>query len=274
MSQLAAQRANTEALVRKIVSALDDKKAADIRVINITGKSSVADYLVIATGSADQHLRGMRIEIEKVLDEAGVSINGVESQPDSGWTVMGTFEVMIHLFRADQRANYRIEQLWKDGVEIPVSKFITPVAKPAGFVDVSGNTKPAAAKKLPAKKPVPVKAPMVKKALVSKLAATMAAVQDAARANGKKAKRLATKAAKAAPAAKSPAKGKPAAKAPAQKTAIIAKKPAAKPAAKAASKPVKTAGKAPAKASVKPVAKKPVKATAKAGVVTRKARKP
>lgn len=270
MSQSAAQRANAEALVRKIVSALDDKKAADIRVIDITGKSSVADYLVIATGGADQHLRGMRIEIEKVLDEAGVSINGVESQPDSGWTVMGTFEVMIHLFRADQRANYRIEQLWKDGVEIPVAKFITPVAKPAGFVDVSGNTKPAAAQKLPAKKPVPVKAPMVKKALVSKLAATKAAVQDAARANGKKAKRLAAKAAKAAPAAKSPAKGKTAAKAPIQKSAVVAKKPAAK----AASKPVKTAGKAPAKAAVKPTAKKPVKATAKAGVVTRKARKP
>lgn len=283
MSQPAAQRAHAEELVRKIVNALDDKKATDIRVIDITGKSSVADFLVVATGSADQHLRGMRIEVEKTLDEAGVKIDGVESQPESGWTVMGTFEVMIHLFRADQRANFRIEQLWKDGTEIPVAKFIKPVAKPSGFVDVSGNTKPAAAvKKAPAKKPVPVKAPMVKKALVSKLAATKAAVQAAAQANGKKAQRLAKKAAKAAPktakavapakgATKPAAKGKPvAAKAPAKKTAVITKKTAAKPVAKVAAK-------APAKSVAKPVAKKPVKAAAKpvakAGVVTRKARK-
>ncbi len=264
MSQSAAQRAQAEDLIRKIVNALDDKKATDIRVIDITGKSSVADYLVVATGSADQHLRGMRIEVEKTLDEAGVKIDGVESQPDSGWTVMGTFEVMIHLFRADQRANFRIEQLWKDGVEVPVAQFIKPVAKPAGFVDASGNSKPAAAKKAPAKKPVPVKAPMVKKALISKLAATKAAVQAAAQAGGKKAQRIAKAAAKAKPAAKAPV--------------AAAKKPAAKPAVKASAKP---AAKAPAKADAKKplptatqaAAKSAAKKPAKAGVVTRKARK-
>ena len=243
MSKPAAPRAHAEAVISKIVTALDDKKAADIRVIDITGKSSVADYLVVATGTSDPHLRSMRIEIEKALDEAGIRIDGVESQPESGWTVVATFEAMVHLFRADQRANFRIEQLWKDGVEIAASKVLGKTAeKPTGFVDVSAG---ALSKKTPAKKP----AAKAKSEKAAKPAAKKT-VKKAAPAKKAAAKKTETKTAKA-PAAKAPAKkaAVKAEKAPAKKTATKAAKPeAAKPAKKTPAK--KTAAESPKKAGV------------------------
>lgn len=262
-NNLAQQRAASLETVKAIVNALDDKKAGDIRIIDVSGNSSITDFFVVATGSSDPHLRAMRIELEKVLDDARVKIVGVESQNESGWTVVDAFDVIVHIFRADQRANFALEKMFAEnkGVELPAAKFIKPVAKPEGFVSVSGNTKSAAK---PAKRPVaakkPVaktKAPVVKKSIVAK---TVAA--KVAKSQKPKAAKTVVKAESKAPAKKGVvSKGKPV-------SAKAAPKPAPKAAAKAS--PVKKAAPAKATPAKRPVAKKPV---AKAGVVTRAKKK-
>lgn len=106
------------------VKALDDKKAADIRVLELGQLSSVADYLVVASGNSEPHLRALRIEVERALDESGARARGTESQKESGWTVVDAFDVIFHIFRDDVRRSYALESLWKDGLDIPVAAIL------------------------------------------------------------------------------------------------------------------------------------------------------
>jgi len=105
------------------VRALDEKKAVEIRVLEMGQISSVADFLVIATGTSEPHLRALRIALEQALDEVGVTSRS-ESQRDSGWTVVDAFDVLFHVFRDDIRKSYALEALWKDGLDIPVSAIL------------------------------------------------------------------------------------------------------------------------------------------------------
>ena len=101
-------------LVKLCCRALDEKKAIDLRVLDVSEQSSITDYLVLATGTSEPHLRALRVELEKVLDAAKVHIVGMESSPDSGWMVIDAFNVMVHLFSADRRSHYGLENLWKE----------------------------------------------------------------------------------------------------------------------------------------------------------------
>jgi ribosome-associated protein len=109
-------------LLKMLVRALDDKKAEDLQALDVRAQSSITDYLVLATGTSEPHLRALRIELEKVLDSAGARIVGVESRPGSGWTVFDAFDIMVHLFTAENRARYRLDLLWRDASDIPVAR--------------------------------------------------------------------------------------------------------------------------------------------------------
>jgi ribosome-associated protein len=105
-------------LLSLIVQALGDKKAEDLRVLDVSQQSSLTDYLVLATGNSDPHLRALRIEVERVLDEQQAKILGVDTSKGSGWTVVDAFEIMVHLFTKENRGKYRMELLWKDATEV------------------------------------------------------------------------------------------------------------------------------------------------------------
>ena len=121
---------NSLALVKLCCSALDEKKAEDLRVLDVSEQSSITDYLVLATGTSGTHLRALRVELEKVLDAAQTHIVGIETAHESGWTVVDAFDVMVHLFTPENRAKYRLENLWKDAVEVSVAKLLAvPKAK-------------------------------------------------------------------------------------------------------------------------------------------------
>lgn len=107
-------------LLTLLVTALDAKKAEELRVLHVGKLSSITDYLVLATGTSDPHLRALRIEVERVLDTEKTRILGVETTQGSGWTVIDAFDVMVHLFTPENRGKYRMEQLWKDAEEVPL----------------------------------------------------------------------------------------------------------------------------------------------------------
>ena len=114
------------ALIKLCCGVLDDKKAEDLRVLDVSAQSSITDYLILATGTSEPHLRALRVEIEKMLDSGKVQIVGMETGQESGWIVIDLFDVMIHLFTPENRAKYRLEHLWKDAVEVSVSKLLAP----------------------------------------------------------------------------------------------------------------------------------------------------
>lgn len=109
-------------LLKSVVLALDAKKAEDLRVLDVSKQSSITDYLVLANGNSEPHLRALRIELEKVLDDQKVRILGMDTTKGSGWMVIDAFEVMVHLFTAENRDKYRMELLWKDATELSLAK--------------------------------------------------------------------------------------------------------------------------------------------------------
>lgn len=146
------------ALVKVCCRALDDKKAEDLRVLDVSEQSSITDFLVLATGTSSPHLRALRIEVEKALDAAKARIVGMEIPQDGGWMVIDAFDVMVHVFTKDQRELYALENLWKDAVEVSVPKLlaVAKVAKTKPKASAAKKTaapkKAAAVKKAPAKK--------------------------------------------------------------------------------------------------------------------------
>ena len=105
-------------LLQLIVQALEAKKAGDLRVLDVGKLSSITDYLVLATGNSEPHLRALRIELERVLDEQKAKVLGVDNTKGSGWIVVDVFEVMVHLFTPENRDKYQMELLWKDATEL------------------------------------------------------------------------------------------------------------------------------------------------------------
>ena len=107
-----------------VAQALDAKKAEDIRVFSVGELSSITDYLVLATATSEPHQRALRVELEKVLDAEKARILGIDTSKGSGWTVVDAFDVMIHLFTTDNRTKYRLDLLWKDADEVPLTQLL------------------------------------------------------------------------------------------------------------------------------------------------------
>ena len=113
-------------LLGLLVAALEAKKAEELRVLHVGKLSSITDFLVLATGTSEPHLRALRIEVERVFDDEKTRILGVETIRGSGWTVVDAFDVMVHLFTPENRGKYRMESLWKDAEEMPLASLRLP----------------------------------------------------------------------------------------------------------------------------------------------------
>ena len=110
--------------IENAVHALDDKPAIDIRVLDIHEVSSITDFLVIATGNSQPHLKALRASVEESLKEDHVKSLGSDVSSDSGWIVIDAFDVMFHLFIHDMRETYRLDQLWRDGKTLDIEKWL------------------------------------------------------------------------------------------------------------------------------------------------------
>lgn len=111
-------------LLKLVVQAMDAKKAEALQVLDVSKQSSITDYLILGTATSEPHLRALRVELEKVLDSNHARILGMDATQGSGWTVVDAFEIMVHLFTPENRNKYRMESLWKDALDIPVSKLL------------------------------------------------------------------------------------------------------------------------------------------------------
>ena len=97
------------------VNALEEKKGEQIRVIDISNVSVMADYFVIASGKNINQIRAMADEVEEKLSKAGVEPRQIEGANTSGWILMDYHDFIIHIFNEDMRLYYDIERIWSDG---------------------------------------------------------------------------------------------------------------------------------------------------------------
>ncbi len=134
-------------LVRVCCRALDEKKAGDVRVLDVRECSSITDYLVIATATSEPHVRALRVELEKAVDKAHTHIVGFETARESGWAVMDAFDVMVHIFTPERRSRYNLESLWRDGAEVPLKGLLAGKGRPAKRATrAKGKARPASKK--------------------------------------------------------------------------------------------------------------------------------
>jgi ribosome-associated protein len=96
-------------LIRK---ALEDDKAEDILVIDIAGRSSVADMIIIASGRSQRHVGALADHLSQKLKAAGVGVLSVEGLPHCDWVLVDAGDVIVHLFRPEVRSFYNIERIW------------------------------------------------------------------------------------------------------------------------------------------------------------------
>lgn len=111
-------------LMKNIVATLDNKKATDIKSLEITELTSVADYFVIATGTSGTHIRALADEVQDTLTKQGVEPKSVEGK-STGWILLDYGTVVVHVFTPDQRELYSLEHLWGDAKEVNISAIIT-----------------------------------------------------------------------------------------------------------------------------------------------------
>ena len=126
------KKSATLELVKLCCRVLEEKKAGDLTVLDVSAQSSITDYMILATATSDPHLRALRIELEKALDASQIHIVGMETAQDSGWMVIDAFDVMIHLFLSEARARYGLERLWRDAVDVPLAKVLARPEKARG----------------------------------------------------------------------------------------------------------------------------------------------
>lgn len=93
---------------------LDDDKALDTVVIDLAGKTDIADYLVIASGNSKRHVGAMSDHLREKIKASGLGPHSVEGVPQCDWVLIDAGDVVVHLFRPDVRDFYNLEKLWGD----------------------------------------------------------------------------------------------------------------------------------------------------------------
>lgn len=103
---------DAEGLLREVIQVLDDAKADDVVTIELTGKSSVADYMVVASGRSDRHVGAIADQIQRRLKEIKYGTVRVEGQPQNDWVLIDVGDLIVHVFRPEVREFYNLEKMW------------------------------------------------------------------------------------------------------------------------------------------------------------------
>ncbi len=99
-------------LLSLVVDSLADNKADDIVTIDLTTKSKIADFMVVATGQSKRHINSLAFYIETEMKKNGYAAPKVEGLDESEWVLIDAFDVIIHVFCPEAREFYNIEKMW------------------------------------------------------------------------------------------------------------------------------------------------------------------
>jgi ribosome-associated protein len=111
-------------IAKLIVTALDGKKAREIKLLKTADVTILADYFVICTAGSTTQLKTLSDEVEKVLKENGENPLRREGHRAGGWVLIDFGCVVVHLFMEDSREFYKLEHLWSDAEDVDISSMI------------------------------------------------------------------------------------------------------------------------------------------------------
>lgn len=110
------------ALAKAACHALSEKKAEDIRVIEISEISVLADYFIIANGTNQNQIQAMVDAVDEELSKAGHHAKQVEGNQNSSWVLMDYGDIIVHIFSREDRLFYDLERIWRDGKQMDVEE--------------------------------------------------------------------------------------------------------------------------------------------------------
>jgi ribosome-associated protein len=111
-AELLSDRHKPAALLKDIVNWLDEAKAENVVTIDLAGKSSIGDFMVIATGRSDRHVGGIADQLHRKLKENGRRRVRVEGLGACDWVLIDTGDIIVHVFRPEVREFYNLEKMW------------------------------------------------------------------------------------------------------------------------------------------------------------------
>ncbi|MEA4963118.1 ribosome silencing factor [Lutispora sp.] len=113
---------SSRAKVDEVIQILQDKKAKDIKVLDIHELSALSDYFVIATGTSTTHVQALCDNVEEKMGEAGYTMHHKEGFRSGRWILLDYYDVVIHIFYEEERKFYNLERLWVDAKTIEVEE--------------------------------------------------------------------------------------------------------------------------------------------------------
>lgn len=111
---------NSKELAKIAYKALDDKKGVNIKVIDISEISIIADYFIIAGGNNENQVKAMADNVEEGLHKAGINPNNIEGYTAANWILMDFGDIIVHVFNEDDRLFYDLERIWRDGKTVSI----------------------------------------------------------------------------------------------------------------------------------------------------------
>ena len=109
-------------MVRMAYDALDEKKAVDVRILDISKVTVIADYFIIAGADNERQVKALADNVEEKLGKKGVSPKSVEGYQSANWILMDYQDIIIHIFNQEQRLFYDLERIWTDGTVVEASE--------------------------------------------------------------------------------------------------------------------------------------------------------
>ena len=107
--------AETARARKQVLAALDDLKAKDVREIDVRGKTSITDLLIVASGTSTRHVKSIADEVVKFAKRAGVLPLGVEGEKEAEWVLVDLGDIVVHVMLPRIREFYGLERLWTVG---------------------------------------------------------------------------------------------------------------------------------------------------------------
>ena len=113
---------NISSLHKDIINLLDSNKALDIVSIDLDGKSSIADQMIIASGTSSRHIQALSEQVYEFLKKNGVHNCKIEGTESNDWKLVDGIDLIIHIFNPEKRKFYELEKMWSE--LIPKEKLI------------------------------------------------------------------------------------------------------------------------------------------------------
>lgn len=110
-------------MTRLAIQALEDKKAEDIQIIDISQVSILADYFIIASGTNRSQIQAMTDHVSEALGRSGDIPKQVEGYDAANWILMDFGDIIVHIFDKENRLFYNLERIWQDGKRMEPSEF-------------------------------------------------------------------------------------------------------------------------------------------------------